>query len=335
MGFDQEPLFFDHDDEIETLGEVFQDLRIERPDHADFEEPQADLGGHRLVDAELFERLPDIEIAFAGGDDADPGMGAAAQDDLVQLVGPGEGDGGEALVSVESLLLLQAVVIGADVEAAGRQFEVRGDDGLDAVEARFDDGGRFHRVMHAFDADPAAGEARQGIAMEAVIEEFLEASRVQHRHHGIEEGEFRLVGDGGGFRPMIVAGHDQHAAVFRGAGGIGMAEHIARAVDAGAFAIPHAEHPIEGPFAAHFGLLGAPEGGGGQILIEAGLEFDVSGLEERGGLPEGLVDAADGGAAIARDIGRGVEPRLLIKRFLHQHEAHHGLGAGDIDRGFA
>ena len=54
-----------------------------------------------------------------------------------------------------------------------------------------------------------------------------------------------------------------------------MAEHVAGAVDARALAVPEAEHAIELALAAQFGLLGAPQRGGGKFLVDAGLEFDV------------------------------------------------------------
>ena len=54
-----------------------------------------------------------------------------------------------------------------------------------------------------------------------------------------------------------------------------MPEHVAGAVDAGALAVPHAEHAIELAFAAQLGLLRAPERGGGEVFIQAALELDV------------------------------------------------------------
>src|SRR5258707_11943265 len=43
------------------------------------------------------------------------------------------------------------------------------------------------------------------------------------------------------------------------------------------------------------------------------------------GLPERLVEAAQGGAAIARDEAGGVEARGGVALALHQREAHEGL----------
>ncbi len=104
--------------------------------------------------------------------------------------------------------------------------------------------------------------------------------------------EFGLVRGGGGFGGVVVAHQRQHAAVLGGAGEIGVAEHVAGAVDARALAVPHAEHAIELALAAQFGLLRAPQRGGGQLLIDAGLELDVGGGELAAGAHHLLVEAA-------------------------------------------
>ena len=74
---------------------------------------------------------------------------------------------------------------------------------------------------------------------------------------------------------MVVAGQRNHAAVARSAGRVGMLERIHRAVDAGALAIPDAEHAIDLGAGKHADLLAAPDGGRRQILVETGGELDV------------------------------------------------------------
>ena len=78
---------------------------------------------------------------------------------------------------------------------------------------------------------------------------------------------------------MIVAGKAQHAAVFRRARGIAVAEHVAAAVDAGALAVPDADHAIVPGALRQIELLRAPDRGGREVLVHAGLEFDVVLLE--------------------------------------------------------
>ena len=75
---------------------------------------------------------------------------------------------------------------------------------------------------------------------------------------------------------MVVAHQRQHAAMLGGAGEIGVAEHVAGAVDAGPLAVPDGEHAVVLAFAAQLRLLGAPQRGGGELLVDAGLEQDVA-----------------------------------------------------------
>ena len=60
-----------------------------------------------LVDAELIERLAHVEIAFAGGDDADLRLAAARSDVVIDLVGAQEGEHGVALEIVQPRFLRQ------------------------------------------------------------------------------------------------------------------------------------------------------------------------------------------------------------------------------------
>ena len=185
-----------------------------------------------------------------------------------------------------------------------RHAEIVRRDDLHAIEAAVDHAGRFHRLVHAFERDPGAGEARHRPAVEPVVDDLLHAGRIEDRHHHVDEMEFGLVRGGGGFRGVVVAHQRQHAAVLRGAGEIGVAEHVAGAVDARALAVPHAEHAIELALAAQFGLLRAPQRGGGEVLVDAGLELDVGGGELAAGADELLVEAAERRAAIAGDDSR-------------------------------
>ena len=68
-----------------------------------------------------------------------------------------------------------------------------------------------------------------------------------------------------------------------------------------------AEDAVDAALAAQFGLLGAPERGGGEILVQARLEPDVGGRRAALARPRHLqVDAAERRAAIAGDIAGGV-----------------------------
>ena len=127
---------------------------------------------------------------------------------------------------------------------------------------------------------------------------------------------------------MIVAHQREHAAVLRGTCEIGVAEHVAGTVDAGTFAVPHAENAVVFAFAAQLGLLRAPYRGGGEILIDAALEPDIAFFEKRPGAQELAVQAAERRAAVAADKSRGIEPVAAIQFLLHQAEPDQRLEAG-------
>ena len=206
--------------------------------------------------------------------------------------------------------------------------EVVGDLDLDAVDAAVDGRGGLDVVLHALEADPDAGKARQGEAQDAVVEDLLHARRVQDRDHVVEEGELGLVRAGGAFAGMVVAHQGEHAAVLGGAGVVGVAEHVAGAVDAGALAVPDAEHAVVLAFAPQLRLLRAPQRGGGQVLVEAGHELDVVGLQDALGAQHGGFQRGDGRAAVARHVAGRIEPGLHVAGPLGQHQADDGLGAG-------
>src|SRR5882724_1786409 len=112
---------------------------------------------------------------------------------------------------------------------------------------------------------------------------------------------------GGGFRAVIVASQAQHAAVLRRARGIAMAEYVAAAIDAGALAVPDPDHAIVAGAGGKIELLRAPDRGGGEVFVDAGLEFDVVLLKVLSCRRQLLVIAAERRAAVARYKARGVE----------------------------
>src|SRR3954463_9979376 len=108
----------------------------------------------------------------------------------------------------------------------------------------------------------------------------------------------------------------------RRAGEIGMAKGVAAAVDARALAVPHAEHAVVSAFAAQLRLLRAPQRGGGEVFVDAGLETDMRGVEKFLRALELLVEAAERRTAIAGDEAGGVQSRAAVALALHQAKAH-------------
>ena len=73
--------------------------RFQRPGHADFEYPDADVGADGFGNAHVFKRLHDIEVRLARGDDAKAGVGAILHDPI-QAVDPGKFAGSIDLIFV-------------------------------------------------------------------------------------------------------------------------------------------------------------------------------------------------------------------------------------------
>ncbi len=336
LNLDQRALFLDDDEEIDALRRLQHVGAADRIGAADLVEPQAEIVASHFVEAEFVERLAHVEIALADRDDADARLAAAGDDDAVELVRAHEGEHGVALVILQARFHAEHGVAEPDVETARRHLEevIAGNDDVHAIEIAVDDPSRLDRVVHAFEADPRAGVARHRPAIEAVVDDLLHARGIEHRDHDIDEVELGLVRGGGGLGGVVVPHQREHAAMFGGAGGIGVAEHVARAVDAGALAVPDAEHAVVLAFAAQLGLLRPPQRGRGEVLVEAAVEEDVVRLQQRLGALELLVEPAERRTAIAGDVARGVEARAPVAFLLHQAEADDRLIAGDEDRRF-
>ncbi|MDT4815803.1 hypothetical protein FQZ97_488400 [compost metagenome] len=327
---DDAALLLHHEDFVQAFGELVHRHRLQRPAHAHLEHSQADLGAKRLVQAQVVQGLAHVEIGLAGGDDPQARVGRI-QGDLVEVVGAGKGAGGVDLVHVQALFLRQGRVRPADVHAVFRQDEVLGDLHLDPQRVHIHHGGGVDVLGDGLERHPAAAVARQLPADDAVVEDFLDVGRVQHRDGGGDEGVLALVGDARRLAAVVVAGQQQDATVGRYAGRVAMLEDIAAAVHTRAFAVPHGEHAVVTRAGEQAGLLAAPDGGSGQFFVDPWLEVDVVFLEEGLGFPEALVEVAERRAAVAGDEAGGVQAVRLVPLLLQHRQAGEGLGAGEIE----
>src|SRR3990167_3090608 len=78
-------------------------------------------------------------------------------------------------------------------------------------------------------------------------------------------------------------------------------------------------------------MLGTPDRGSGQVLVEAGAENDVAGFEVGARLLEFHVVPAERRAPVARDVATGVEPGGFVTDTLLQGKTHECLYAGHVD----
>ena len=121
---------------------------------------------------------------------------------------------------------------------------------------------------------------------------------------------------GGRFAEGIVAGESQNAAVGADSGEVGVAEGVAGAIDAGAFAIPEAEDAVVFGLGKGVGELAAVNRGGGDIFVDAGEELDVVLAQEIALAFERSVVAAEMRAAVASDKRSGVESEAAVGAML-------------------
>ena len=113
-----------------------------------------------------------------------------------------------------------------------------------------------------------------------------------------------------------------------------MFQHVHGAIDARTLAVPDGEDTVILRGGIEVGLLRAPDGGRGQILVQTGLEPDVVLLQVLLGLPELLVIGAERGTAITGDETGRVQPRGDVPVTLHHRQADQGLRAGDEHAAF-
>src|SRR6185295_2385416 len=110
-----------------------------------------------------------------------------------------------------------------------------------------------------------------------------------------------------------------------------MAEHVAAAVDAGALAVPDADHAIILGAGRQVELLRAPDRGRRQVLVHAGLELDVVLLEMLSRGEKLLVIAAEGRAAVAGNEAGGIQPHRPVAPDLRHGQTDQRLDAGQKD----
>lgn len=304
----------------------------QRPGHADLVHADADVTAGGFVQAQVLQRLQHVQIALAGGDDAQPRV-RRVQHQAVDAVGARERLRRLHRIAVQAHLLLHRRVRPADVEPAFRHREVvvaRQHD-LKRERVHLHRGRGFHRLGDRLEAHPAPGVALHRPAQHAHVEDILHPGRVEHRHHRADELVLAAVRQGGAAAGVVVGGQRQHAAMLRGAGCVGVLEHVAAAVHARALAVPHAEHAGVPGAREQVGLLRAPDHGGAEVLVQARGELHPGRLQVLLRAPQLQVEPAQRAAAVAGHEAGGVQPRVRIAQALHQRQPHQRLHAGEVD----
>src|SRR5580658_8442100 len=137
--------------------------------------------------------------------------------------------------------------------------------------------------------------------------------------------------DGGAFGNVIVAAQHQRRAVLAGAGNVGVAEDVAGAVDARAFAVPDANHAVVARLAERVMNLAAENGCSGQIFVDTGHEMDAVLVKQGPHAREGHVVAAQRRAFVSGDEGGRVQTGAAVAAHLVHGQTHQRLDAGEVD----
>ncbi len=337
LALDEGLLLLDHHDVLQPARERADAGGLERPGHADLVDADAEVAAGRLVQAEVFERLQHVEVALAGGDDAQARVRRIDRH-AVDAVGARERLRGLHRVHVQAHFLVERRIRPADVEAARRDRELVVARQHDPQRERIDVHRRrgFHRFGDRLEADPTPRVTRHRPAEQAHLEDVLHAGRVQHRHQRGDELALGAVRQRRRAARVVVGRQREHAAVLRGARRVRVLEHVAAAVHARALAVPHAEHAVVLRAREQADLLRAPDHGRAEVLVEARGELHARRLEVLARAPQLQVEAAERRSAVAADEAGGVEARRRVAQLLHQRQPHQRLHAGQVDpAGFA
>ena len=103
-----------------------------------------------------------------------------------------------------------------------------------------------------------------------------------------------------------------------------MANGVAGPIETRRLAVPEAEHAIDGGAGEQANLLAAPDRGGRELLVDAGLKMHLLRLEGRPLLPERLIEAAEGRAPIAGNEATRVQSCTLILPLLLEEKRFSG-----------
>src|SRR5690606_3055222 len=127
---------------------------------------------------------------------------------------------------------------------------------------------------------------------------------------------------------VVVTGNGQYTTELRRAGRIGMPEDVSRAINAWPLAVPHAEYAVIGGAFKYVDLLGAPDGRGGQLFVNAWLEMGVARFQVFPCAPQMLIETAQRRATIAGYKARGIQSRSQVPLALHKRQPDQCLDSG-------
>jgi hypothetical protein len=156
---DEAALLLDDENVLEPFGETPRAGFFQRPGQRDLVDAQPQLPRDVVGDPEIRQRLAQIEIGLAGGEDAEPRR-AAVEHDAVELVGAGEGGDGLHFGPVQPALLRKRRIRPAHPQPVRRRRKIIRRHDLDPGRIAEDRRRAFDCFGDGLEADPAAGITR-------------------------------------------------------------------------------------------------------------------------------------------------------------------------------
>ena len=323
-------LLLDHDQLVEAVGELADDLGFGRPDHAELQQPDPAAAQGSFVQAEHGQRLAHVEVGLAGRDDADPVARRAAHDPVEAvepgvLQGPGqphavqgsfqlrqvgaEQPGGRAVCAPPGLAGLGDDPAGIDLRRAGPVGYRRGD----------------------LQGAPQPGEPGQVMRVQPEVQHVLRIGRVQRGHGQVSQRALNRARHGGALRRGVIAGQRDRAAARVGTDEVGVAQRIGSPVQAGCLAVPDACHPVGAQPVDVPGELGTHHRGGGQLLVQGWPVHHVQVGQQAGPAGDLQVVAAERGSLVTRDERAAAQPADPVLPGPVEEHPHQALHARQID----
>ncbi len=329
--FEERALLLHHDDLRQPGGEVPDELRIERVDRAELEQPDPVAGQIRVVEAERAQGLADVQIGLSGRHDADPVVLPRAHQPVYVAVP-------QVFHRQRQAEVVQAVLQGGEFgaeQARARAVRVRLRLGRDLGRGP----GRCHdrgprRIRHVGDhlhRRPQAAGPRHLHRVQSEIEQVLRVRREEHRHRQVRQRRLRGRRNGRGLRIRVVADQRDRAAARIGSGKVGVPHCVAGPVQARCLAVPDAHHPVRALRAEPFGELAAHHRRGRQFLVQAGPVDHVVLGEQLRAAGQLQVEPGQRRALVAGDERRRPVPAAPVVPDPVEQQPHQSLHTGHVD----
>ena len=189
-------------------------------------------------------------------------------------------------------------------------------------------GAAVGEVRDHLEPDPAAGEARHADAVEAEAQHLVGARGGEHGDAAGGEVELAVVRAGGALAERVVADDGEHGAVLRQTAHVGGLDHVDRAHQPGALAVPDARDRVDVPAAVDLAHVRAVDDRRRDLLVHRRHVLDVQRLEVALRALEQEIETAEWRARVPADHRPGAQPCILVAPGLLDGDAHQRLDAG-------